>query len=132
MGKFENMIIDEIEKIINEKAIRQKTFVWLSNKHTNINEEFNFNLIDEIFIELGGNKEGLEEKKLSLLKVDAFFENSNVIVEIDEIQHFTEFRLLSLNKLKHVKSIKLAYDIDEYINLCISKSEKALRKGQNG
>lgn len=31
MGKFENMIIDEIEKLINEKAIRQKKFEWLLN-----------------------------------------------------------------------------------------------------
>ena len=132
MRKFENEIIDEIENILGEKAVRQRTFQWLSNKHISIDDNYCFKLLDEIFNELEGDIEGLKAKRNTKLKVDAYFENLNLVVEIDEVQHFTCYRHLTLMKIKSSSINLFGFDVDEYLSWCIEKKEESLRKGQKG
>ncbi|VDN49124.1 conserved protein of unknown function [Petrocella atlantisensis] len=132
MGKFEDNIINILEEIIGEEAIHQKTFDWLCNSHLVVEDNYTNKLLDKIFISLGGNLEGLSKKRSTKLKVDAFFSGINCIFEIDELQHFTTYRLNSLNLIKEYEHMVLGFDLDNYINYCEDNYKNAVRKGQKG
>ena len=132
MGKFENEILDLIDKTIEMKSIRQKTFEWLKNDHTLIEYIDVKEFLDKIFIKLNGDIEGLRVKGKRELRVDAFYSEINVVIEIDELQHFTNYRMDTLNLIKEYEYKNLGFDIEKYSEYCKICYEKAIKKGQVG
>jgi hypothetical protein len=132
MGAFENRIVNLIEEILASKAVRQKTFDWLLNTHMSVENKQAMDILDCIFIALSGDKDKLLEKRRRKLRVDAYFEKENLAIEIDELQHFTEFRLKTLNFIKPSKAIDLGFNIDEYKCYCQENYTRAIEKGQSG
>ncbi len=132
MGKFEDKIINTIDKSLGMNAIRQKTFDWLKNDHTIIENLDTKELLDKIFICLNGDKEGLREKRKTNLKIDAFYSDINIVIEIDEVQHFTRYRYDTLKLIKEYENINIGYDIEKYLEYCNTYFNKAMKKGQSG
>jgi hypothetical protein len=70
-------------------------------------------LISTIYQRLGGDEHTLASKRAgSSPRADFFLRAAAVIVEVDEIQHFTSDRLVTLEL--YSKEVQLAFDIDEY------------------
>ncbi len=132
MGAFENRIVNLIEEILGSKAERQKTFDWLLNTHMSVENKQAMDTLDCIFIGLSGDKAKLLEKRKRKLRVDAYFEKENLAIEIDELQHFTEFRLKTLNIINTSKDIDIGFNIDEYKRYCQENYTRAIEKGQPG
>lgn len=73
-------------------------------------------VISRIFEALGGNPEAQAAKRLTSLPGDFLHELSGTFIEIDESQHFTSWRLCTLNL--YPSDVLLGYDLDEYQALC--------------
>lgn len=67
-----------------------------------------------VFLELGGDEEALSNKVARPLKPDFRHEELGCLVEIDELQHFTSARLLTLDRYS---SEPLGFSVDVYRNL---------------
>lgn len=119
MGKFEKIIVEITEDILGIKASSQKTFEWLINSHIEVEDKWIKKILNDIFITLNGDLDGLVSKRRSKLCADAYLDSLNLILEIDEIQHFTKYRMQTLEILKNNEDIKLGYNIENYINNCI-------------
>lgn len=61
-------------------------------------------------------------KSKYLQRSDIFVDSCNLIIELDETQHFTYPRLLTLENYPDI--IKTGYDIDMYIKLCKNTNSK--------
>lgn len=131
MGKFENEVIERIERILGTKAYKQKTFEWLTNNHTSTSSSYDKEVLNKIFTSFNGCKMSLDEKRVVKLRVDSFFEELGIVVEIDEIQHFTNARLRSLEIIENY-NLDLGYDLEQYKIWCKENSSKAFNKGQAG
>ncbi|QNO13514.1 hypothetical protein HYG86_01390 [Alkalicella caledoniensis] len=131
MGKFENEVIERIERILGTKAYKKKTFEWLTNNHTSTSSSYDKEVLNKIFTSFNGCKMSLDEKRVVKLRVDSFFEELGIVVEIDEIQHFTNARLRSLEIIENY-NLDLGYDLEQYKIWCKENSSKAFNKGQAG
>lgn len=112
----ERFIIKIVEDVLGVHA-EERTFNWLKNKH--LEEDFGkyYNLIDRIFLDLGGSYRANKEKKTQFLRCDAFFSGGlNFILEFDEFQHFSTARLKTLNY--YPKDLKTNFVLDEYCSFC--------------
>ncbi|MFS0912344.1 hypothetical protein AB3M89_11160 [Microbacterium sp. 179-I 3D2 NHS] len=76
--------------------------------------------LQRAFDALGGDEVEQRSKRLGTLPSDLVHLESKTMVEVDELQHFTSFRLLTLNELPTETS-------DEYRALCAIWSPKADR-----
>lgn len=79
----------------------------------------------EVFLALGGDENLLLGARPTPLTADFFHEPSNSLVEVDEIQHFTTARLLSLSMYPDDQI--LGFDLHEYRSLCEQHLAKADR-----
>jgi hypothetical protein len=70
----------------------------------------------DIFDVLDGNTEEQSAKRLTPLPGDFFHEPSGTFIEIDESQHFTTWRLRSLESYPAV--LPLGFDLNGYRELC--------------
>lgn len=131
MGKFENEVIERLERILGTKAYKQKTFEWLNNNHLLTSSSYDEEVLDKIFTSFNGCKKSLDDKRVVKLRVDSFFEELGLVVEIDEIQHFTEARLKSLEIIEEY-NLDLGYNLEQYKIWCKENSYKAHNKGQAG
>ncbi len=130
IGDKQREVIKIIESILGEKS-QNKTFNWLINKHKNDIFKHYYEVIDRIFSELGGDKTGLNAKRKVKLKPDCYFGGCyNFLFEFDEIQHFTEYKLLALQHYP-IESRK-GFDYDGYIDWCNKYKFEALKKGPAG
>lgn len=132
MHEFEEKIIKLAKEVFNTNTIKQKTFNWLLNTHLNVNSSYYRNICNNIFLEIGGNISDLAMKGIRQLNVDAYFSEIGIIMEIDEIQHFTSYRKESLNIIKKSDNIPLGYNINDYILYCTEYGQKAIKKGAAG
>lgn len=95
------------------------TLPWLSNRGhanpilTDTVPESTLRLLSTIYQRLGGDEQALASKRAgSSPRPDFFLRAAAVIVEVDEIQHFTSDRLMTLEL--YGKDVQLVFDIDEY------------------
>ncbi|WP_304944342.1 hypothetical protein [Vallitalea guaymasensis] len=132
MGKFENNIIQLTEEILGLKANNQKTFEWLINSHLIVEDDIIKDVLNTIFVNLKGDFDCLRNKRKCKLRTDAYFDSLKLVLEIDELQHFTLSRLQTLEIIQGAKNIRLGYDIESYINKCKDNHILALKKGQVG
>lgn len=78
--------------------------------------------LQRAFDELGGNEEELRSKRWGSLPSDLLHLESRTMVEVDEMQHFTSFRLLTLRAAPSG-----SVDRDRYAELCRRWSSQADR-----
>lgn len=79
-------------------------------------------LLQQAFEALGGDKQEQLSKRWGSLPSDLLHPESRTMVEVDELQHFTSFRLRTLKAAPHE-----SVDIDRYSELCEQWSPKADR-----
>lgn len=118
MGSEQDLILSIIEEVL---AVPRESpdFPWLNNYHSSDHCGKRLEVIDNIFRSLGGSSEGLREKQKRNLSghVDAWFpEPFNFIVEVDEEQHFTEYRSRSLQM--YPSEAKVGFSIEAYLSYC--------------
>lgn len=82
-------------------------------------------VLDSIFDALGGLREKQQSKRLTSLPGDFLHEESGTFIEIDESQHFTTWRLHSLDL--YPPGVPLGFDLDQYRALCATWSPKSDR-----
>jgi hypothetical protein len=75
----------------------------------------------KIHAALGGDPELLVSKRAAAPKVDLFL-GEQVVVEVDEVQHFSSARL---NSLTAYEGLKVGFDLATYQYLCSIYREKA-------
>jgi hypothetical protein len=131
LGKFQSKITAIIEEVLSSKLEVNKKFDWLINSHLEVKNPDDYKLLENIFFSLNGDFEGLSKKRTKRLENDAFYEKGNLLIEIDEIQHFTIYRLKSLELIKN-HNIELGYSIEDYTNICSNHYTSAIRKGPSG
>ena len=100
-------------------ALERASVPWLNQRgHLGLPPEADSarEVLDTVFRELGGNVAEQATKRLTPLPGDFVHAESGTFIEIDESQHFTSFRLLTL---KHYPaSWSLGFDLEEYRLLC--------------
>lgn len=79
--------------------------------------------LDVIFLALDGDTEAQAAKRLTALPGDFVHEPTGTFIEIDESQHFTTYRRLTLEH--YPKHAPLGFDKDEYLALCDQWSPKS-------
>jgi hypothetical protein len=98
------------------------TMPWLSNRgHLNpiladVVPKSTLGILSTIHQGLGGDEDALTAKRAgSSPRPDFFLPSAALIVEVDEIQHFTSDRLLTLEA--YPETVQLAFDVGEYRSL---------------
>lgn len=79
--------------------------------------------LERIYLALGGDLTTLATAKLTPLRGDFIHTATGTFIEIDESQHFTSFRLLTLEM--YPPGVPLGFDIDEYKQLCRTWQRKS-------
>jgi hypothetical protein len=72
-------------------------------------------VLDRVLDALGGDAAALAAKTRGSSRVDFIVEPRGVVVEYDEVQHFTTARLETL--ALYPVSVQLGFDLDEYVAL---------------
>lgn len=72
--------------------------------------------LDEIFLALGGNIAEQTAKRMTALPGDFIHVETGTIIEVDEVQHFTSFRLKSFEY--YAPDSPLGFEIEEYREHC--------------
>ncbi|RJK94737.1 hypothetical protein D5H78_12925 [Vallicoccus soli] len=80
-------------------------------------------VLERIFLALGGVLSEQAGKRLTPLPGDFLQPQSGVLVEIDEPQHFTSYRLLTLEM--YPAGVALGYDLEHYKALCRAWSARS-------
>lgn len=68
------------------------------------------------FFTLNGDYQGLSKKRTQILENDVYYEKGRLLIEIDEIQHFTIYRQKSLEIIQNY-NIELDYSIEDYTDI---------------
>lgn len=79
--------------------------------------------LDVIFEDLGGQSDVYKSKRTTALRGDFYHEHSRTFIEVDEIQHFTSFRLRTLER--YPGTILLGFQLEEYLELCRRHAPRA-------
>ncbi len=86
--------------------------------------------LEGIYRGLGGDLDVLTACRATyVLPLDLFHEPSGTMIEIDEAEHFTSFRLETLDA--YPPDTPLGFDLDEYRELCREHAEKMDRFQKN-
>lgn len=124
VGYKQKLITKIISTVLEETAQIKVTFPWFINKHTESDFGIHFQVISKIFQNLNGDLKANQNKRISSLKCDAYFGGKyNFIFEFDEFQHFSSYRLKTLEC--YPADIITAFDIKQYKLLCKVHREKA-------
>lgn len=79
--------------------------------------------LEQIYIALGGNLDELSRGKVAKLPGELIHEPTGTLIEVDESQHFTSFRLTTLEL--YPADVQLGYDLSAYKRLCTTWRERA-------
>jgi hypothetical protein len=79
--------------------------------------------LNSIFLSLGGQSAEQAAKRTTALPGDFIHLETETIIEIDEVQHFTSFRLQSFEF--YARDSPLDFELDEYRDLCRRFAPKA-------
>ncbi|MYF09256.1 MAG: hypothetical protein F4233_15470 [Rhodospirillaceae bacterium] len=105
--------------------VAKNNFGWLTNRVA-----ISDGALWRMFVALDGNPEAMKSKMPRRLSPDGFLPGPNCILEFDELQHFTAFRLRTFDH--YPVDTPLGFDIDAYRSWCSRYAEDALKKGQSG
>ncbi|WP_309073792.1 hypothetical protein [Paenarthrobacter sp.] len=72
--------------------------------------------LEKIFASLGGKGAEQSVKRTTALPGDFIHEGTGTIIEVDEIQHFTSFRLQTFSF--YPGALPLGFDVNQYSSLC--------------
>lgn len=126
--RLEEIVIPYFELALKNQAKRRVQFPWLINIPRESEFKALYPTIMQIFEKLGGDISGLHRKAEGFLPPDVYFsEPHNFILEIDELQHFNQYRRLTLQC--YPADIRLGFDLEEYVDLCQRHNDAALDKG---
>lgn len=84
--------------------------------------------LERIFASLGGNDAEQSVKRTIPLPGDFIHESTGTLIEVDEVQHFTSFRLHTFSY--YPDASPLGFDVKEYTSLCKRHSPTADRYRQ--
>lgn len=130
VGDQQRIAIRLLEDIFQEDG-QNISYDWLINKHRKTHFGSLYGVIDNIFLSLGGDREGMLKKREKRLSPDCYFGGKfNFLFEYDELQHFTQYKILAL--LRYPKNIEYNFNVKTYIDYCKIYSNAALRKGPPG
>ena len=73
-------------------------------------------VLEQIFVALGGDVAEQSTKRVTPLRGDYLHAASGTFIEIDEYQHFTSYRLRSLEL--YPSDVQLGFDLLAYADLC--------------
>ncbi|SDP58131.1 hypothetical protein SAMN04487914_11840 [Arthrobacter sp. ok909] len=79
--------------------------------------------LDKIFHDLGGDSEAQSAKRATALPGDFIHPPTGTMIEVDEIQHFTTFRMQTF--AHYPQDTSLGFDSEEYLELCTMFRRKA-------
>ncbi len=126
--RLEVGIIALVEEALGATAEKRAQFEWLRNKPCREHFGDYYDILMELYNELGGDWEGTSAKTDGFLTPDAYFpEPYHFIFEFDELQHFTRFREQTLRF--YPEDIPLAYAPEKYLKFCHQYHAAALAKG---
>ena len=126
--RLEVGIIALVEEALGATAEKRAQFEWLRNKPCREHFGDYYDILMELYNELGGDWEGTSAKTDGFLAPDAYFpEPYHFIFEFDELQHFTRFREQTLRF--YPEDIPLAYAPEKYLKFCHQYHAAALAKG---
>lgn len=124
VGDKQKIVTLIVGQVLGEKPITDLTFDWFTNKHLAQHFKGRYNLINNVFISLGGNLFENQRKKDLYLDTDAYFGGRyNFLFEFDEFQHFSTFRLKTFDFYAQV--LNLNFDISQWKDLCSKNKDKA-------
>jgi hypothetical protein len=124
VGDKQKLITEIVSTVLQEPAQTKVSFPWFVNKHLENDFGIQFPIISNVFKCLNGNIETNHSKRTLSLDCDAYFGGRyNFIFEFDEFQHFSSYRLKSLNC--YPENLDTAFDIKQYKLLCSVHREKA-------
>jgi len=124
VGDRQKLITNIIGVVLNEKPVIDKKFDWFINKHQVEHFKTNFQIIDNIFNSLKGNREALEKKGKRALDCDAYFGGEyNFIFEFDEYQHFSSARFKTFEY--YPSDLKLNFNINQWKKYCLENKARA-------
>lgn len=117
VGERQSHVTKMVSKVLGINPTDKQKFDWLQSKHAKPDFGKHYDLINEIFIKLNGDRFAQQAKRSSNLRPDAYFgEEYNFIFEFDEMQHFSSNRLLTLEL--YPENLKLGFSIEKYKELC--------------
>ncbi len=117
VGDKQKLITEIVAKVLNVSAQTNITFPWFINKHSEEYFGHHFQVISKIFDTLKGDIKANQNKKNVSLDCDAYFGGDyNFIFEFDEYQHFSSYRLKTLDC--YPNELATAFDIKKYKLLC--------------
>lgn len=99
---------------------------WLNQRgHFGLPDEAEaaFGPLDEIFTALGGDSAIQSSKRTTALPGDFIHLGTGTMIEVDELQHFTSFRLRTFDH--YPTQHRVDFDINEYLVLCLRFSPTA-------
>jgi len=79
--------------------------------------------LERIYLALGGDLDELATGKVTKLPGDFVHEPTGTLIEVDESQHFTTFRLMTLDL--YPEDARLGFDLATYKRLCKTWREKS-------
>lgn len=83
-----------------------------------------FNPVMRIAMDLGGNLESMKAlSRPAKLPVDLIHEESGIVFEVDELQHFTSHRRATFDH--YPDDVRVSFNIEEYRQLCAQYSPRA-------
>ena len=126
--RLEVGIIALVEDVLGITAERRAQFEWLCNKPSREHFGDYYDILMELYDELGGDWEGTATKTDGYLTPDAYFPKPyHFIFEFDELQHFTQFRERTFKF--YPEDVPLAYAPKRYLMFCQQYCAAALAKG---
>jgi hypothetical protein len=102
-----------------ELAPAGQSVIWLTQRgHIDVPDRFREvrASLTSIFDVLGGNLEAQSAKRSTPLPGDLLHVATGTLIEVDEYQHFTSFRLMTLDL--YPTGYPLGFDPDRYSDLC--------------
>ncbi|WP_457966062.1 hypothetical protein M1E17_05755 [Arthrobacter sp. D1-29] len=79
--------------------------------------------LHDIFLALEGDPAPYAAGRTNVLRGDLLYKPTGTIIEVDEFQHFSSWRLITLDA--YPPDAAMGFDRDEYINLCRLNSRRA-------
>jgi hypothetical protein len=133
-GQKQLKMVDLVSRILGCKP-KKESFSWLINVPLRENFGKYFDGINKIYSSLGGDNKVLDEIRLTSicrkLTPDAFFPYPyEFIFEFDELQHFTQYKLIALHN--YPNDLVYGFNRESYIKYCNKYAENAIRKGAGG
>lgn len=104
-----------------------RKFAWLNSAGPyglGVSASSAFDPVKSIAVDLRGDLEAMKAlSRPAKLPVDLIHEDSGIVFEVDELQHFTSHRGATFDH--YPEDVRVSFDIEEYLRLCTRYSPRA-------